>query len=106
VRDDGSDLGSRPVRDLAGRSRSRSGGDHSDSASSRKHGETLTHVPSIGRDSAGHYPLWVVLPQITPEPDEAERNAILAALAADEAERPAVSEWSAALLPDREDEEP
>jgi hypothetical protein len=48
----------------------------------------------------------VVLPQITPEPDEAERNAILAALAADEAERPAVSEWSAALLPDRDDEEP
>jgi hypothetical protein len=48
----------------------------------------------------------VVLPQITPEPGEAERKAILAALAAEEAERPAISEWGAALLPDREDEEP
>jgi hypothetical protein len=48
----------------------------------------------------------VVLPQITPEPDEAERNAILAALAAEEAERPAITEWVAAVLPDREDEDP
>jgi hypothetical protein len=48
----------------------------------------------------------VVLPQITPEPDEAERNAILAALAAEEAERPAISEWVAAVLPDRGDEDP
>lgn len=46
------------------------------------------------------------MPQITPEPDEAERNAILAALAAEEAPRPAISEWVAAVLPDREDEEP
>ena len=43
--------------------------------------------------------------EITPEPDEAERKAILAALAADEGERPAVS-WAAALLPARNDEEP
>jgi hypothetical protein len=44
--------------------------------------------------------------EITPEPDEAERKAILAALAADEGEPPAVSEWAAALLPARNDEEP
>lgn len=43
--------------------------------------------------------------QITPEPDEAERKAILAALAAEEAEQPAPSEWVAALLPARDDEE-
>ena len=43
--------------------------------------------------------------EITPEPDEAERKAILAALAADEGERPAASEWAAALLPARDDEE-
>jgi hypothetical protein len=42
---------------------------------------------------------------VTPEPDEAERKAILAALAAEEAEQPAVSEWAAALLPAREEEE-
>jgi hypothetical protein len=41
----------------------------------------------------------VVLPQITPEPDGAERKAILAALAAEEAERAAASEWADALLP-------
>jgi hypothetical protein len=44
--------------------------------------------------------------EITPEPDEAERKAILAALAADEGERPAASEWAAAHLPARKDEEP
>ena len=44
--------------------------------------------------------------EITPEPDEAERRAILAALAADEGELPAASEWAAALLPARNDEEP
>jgi hypothetical protein len=51
----------------------------------------------------------VVTVQITPEPDAAERKAILAALAAEEAERPPVSsEWAAALLParDSEDTEP
>jgi hypothetical protein len=48
----------------------------------------------------------VVLPEITPEPDEAERKAILAALAAAEAEQPAASEWSAVLLPVRDDPEP
>jgi hypothetical protein len=39
--------------------------------------------------------------QITPEPDDAERGAILAALAAEEAERSAASEWTEALLPQR-----
>jgi hypothetical protein len=43
---------------------------------------------------------------ITPEPDEAERKAILAGLAADEGAQPAASEWAAALLPARNDEEP
>ncbi|HKN63822.1 MAG TPA: hypothetical protein VJV76_05770 [Gaiellaceae bacterium] len=46
--------------------------------------------------------------EITPEPDEAERKAILAALAAEQDERPRTSEWAAALLPvrDREEREP
>ena len=49
--------------------------------------------------------LFQVVPvQITPEPDEAERKAILAALAAEETEQPEASEWAAALLPAREDE--
>jgi hypothetical protein len=50
----------------------------------------------------------VVPLQITPEPDDAERRAILAALAAENAEQPAVSEWAAAALPapDPEDAEP
>ena len=43
--------------------------------------------------------------QITPEPGEAERKAILAALAADEAEEHAVSEWAATLLPARDETE-
>jgi hypothetical protein len=43
--------------------------------------------------------------RITPEPDEPERKAILEALAAEEAEQPAGSEWAAALLPSRETEE-
>ena len=43
--------------------------------------------------------------RITPEPDEAERQAILEALAGEAAEQPAVSEWAAALLPAREDSE-
>jgi hypothetical protein len=42
--------------------------------------------------------------QITPEPNEAERTAILAALATEDAED-AVSEWAAALLPSREETE-
>jgi hypothetical protein len=42
--------------------------------------------------------------EITPEPDEAERKAILAALAAEEAEQSAASEWAAALLPARDDD--
>jgi hypothetical protein len=41
---------------------------------------------------------------ITPEPGEAERKAILAALADEEAERLGGSEWAAALLPPRDDD--
>jgi hypothetical protein len=48
----------------------------------------------------------VVSYQITPEPDEAERQAILAALDGEAAERLSESEWAAALLPDRDDDEP
>jgi hypothetical protein len=44
---------------------------------------------------------------ITPEPDETERQAILAALAAEEAEQSGASEWAAALMPARDgDPEP
>jgi hypothetical protein len=46
----------------------------------------------------------VVPLQITPEPDDAERGAILAALAAEEAEQPDAFEWAAALLPARDDD--
>ena len=47
-------------------------------------------------------------PQITPVPDEAEREAILAALADEETERPKASGWAEALLPARvwESDEP
>jgi hypothetical protein len=38
---------------------------------------------------------------ITPEPDEAERAAILRALAAEERERPPAFDWAQALLPVR-----
>jgi hypothetical protein len=40
---------------------------------------------------------------IQPEPDEDERRAILAALAADDAERDGVSPWAQGALPARED---
>jgi hypothetical protein len=42
--------------------------------------------------------------RITPEPDDAERQAILEALAAEDAERSAASKWAAALLPERDDD--
>jgi len=42
---------------------------------------------------------------ITPEPTKAERDAILAALAAGEARQPRVSAWAEALLPVRGGEE-
>jgi hypothetical protein len=42
--------------------------------------------------------------RITPEPDPAERRAILEALAAEQAEQAAVSDWVAALLPARDEE--
>jgi hypothetical protein len=46
--------------------------------------------------------------QITPEPNEAEREAILAALAEEERERPKHSGWVESLLPARvwESDEP
>jgi hypothetical protein len=43
--------------------------------------------------------------QITPEPDDSERQAILAALAAEEDEQATISEWAAAALPARESDE-
>lgn len=43
--------------------------------------------------------------EIRPEPDEAERNAILAALSADEEELEPVSPWVQAVLPERGGEE-
>jgi hypothetical protein len=42
---------------------------------------------------------------ISPEPEEAERAAILAALAADENEEPGRSPWADSLLPRRQPEE-
>jgi hypothetical protein len=47
----------------------------------------------------------VELADISPEPDEDEREAILAALAADAATRPGASGWAEALLPAREGED-
>jgi hypothetical protein len=48
----------------------------------------------------------VVLLEITPEPDDAERKAIAAALAAEAAEQPARSEWNAVFLPSHDEGEP
>jgi hypothetical protein len=48
-------------------------------------------------------------PEIRPEPDEAERKAILAALAAEESERARQSQvpaWGRALSPARDDDDP
>jgi hypothetical protein len=103
VRDHGLDLRSRPVRETLGRPGS--GQDGSDGADGRKRYETLTHTVPIGRGPADLYPDPVDTARITPEPGEAERKAILAALAAEEAEQPAVSEWVAALPPARDAEE-
>jgi hypothetical protein len=47
----------------------------------------------------------VVAVEITPEPGEAERKAILAALAEEDADRPAASAWAEALLPGHDDGE-
>jgi hypothetical protein len=47
----------------------------------------------------------VEITHITPEPDESERKAILAVLAAEDVEEHPVSEWAAALLPAREETE-
>jgi hypothetical protein len=43
--------------------------------------------------------------EISPEPDEAERTAILEALAAEEAAQRGFSPWAAALLPQRDEDE-
>jgi hypothetical protein len=43
--------------------------------------------------------------EITPEPGEAERKAILAALGAENAERQTGSDWADAQLPERPGEE-
>jgi hypothetical protein len=43
--------------------------------------------------------------EITPEPDEDEREAILAALAADVVAKPASPEWAEAVLPARAGED-
>jgi hypothetical protein len=50
----------------------------------------------------------VVSFEIVPEPDDAERKAILAALADEEIEQPEASRWAAGALPARdiEDDEP
>ena len=104
MRHDGGDLRSSPIRGARRPGRS-SGQDHSGGASGGEGGKALTHVPVIDRDLLSHYPLLVVSSRITPEPTEAERRAILEALAAEDAEQPAVSEWAAALLPSREDSE-
>ena len=51
------------------------------------------------------FTLFYVMPvEITPEPDEIERKAILAALATEEAEGSETSAWAAALLPSRDDD--
>jgi len=44
--------------------------------------------------------------QITPEPDDAERRAILEALVEKEGEQSAISAWAAAALPSRYDDDP
>ena len=44
--------------------------------------------------------------EITPEPGEAERRAVAAALALDEAEQEPDSLWAAASLPQREEPDP
>jgi hypothetical protein len=66
----------------------------------------MTHVLPIGRRRGGHYPLPVESSyEIRPEPSEAERAAILEALAAEEAERRRASPWSDAVLPARNGDE-
>jgi hypothetical protein len=42
---------------------------------------------------------------ITPEPHDDEREAILAALAVDAAARPSASDWAEAVLPGRDGED-
>lgn len=43
--------------------------------------------------------------EISPEPDEAERTAILESLAAEEADQEGISPWIKALLPHRDGED-
>jgi hypothetical protein len=59
--------------------------------------------PSTGPPTG--FTLFPAMPvEIMPEPDDAERRAILEALAAEEAEHTGGSEWAAALLPGRDDD--
>jgi hypothetical protein len=44
--------------------------------------------------------------QITPEPDDTERRAILEALGAELGDEPAISMWAAAALPSRAEDDP
>jgi hypothetical protein len=104
VGDDRRDLRSRPVREAPGGSECRRSTDGSDRAGSRKRDETLTHIPVIGGGCAARYPLLVESVRIAPEPGAEERQAILAALAAEESERSASSAWADALLLARDDE--
>jgi hypothetical protein len=53
-----------------------------------------------------HYPQRVMLLEITPEPDDAERKAIVSALEAEGAERPVDSEWNAVFFPSLNEGEP
>jgi hypothetical protein len=63
----------------------------------------VTHGLVIGRIRAEHNPPITLqrVAEITPEPDAAERKAILAALAAEEAQERPASPWAEALLPSR-----
>ena len=47
----------------------------------------------------------VDLADITPEPDDDERKAILAALAGDAPSGPVASDWAEALLPERDSDD-
>jgi hypothetical protein len=72
----------------------------------RRRWPTVTSSTGLARGISLHE---VESSDISPEPDEAERKAILAALAAEEAERSEeapVSAWAELLLPERGGEEP
>jgi hypothetical protein len=66
----------------------------------------VTHDPSHRPASPGTLASISVNHEISPEPDEAERTAILEALAAEEAAQEGISPWAAALLPQRDEDDP